>query len=692
MNAAATALAAACLLAFAGAASAAGEPMYGNDGFDATALDPATRPGDDFFRYVNGSWLDRQTIPADETGVTRRIEMSDRIEARLHELMTASASGNLHELPDLEGKVGAYYQAFMDEERIERLQAQPIEAELAAVRASKSRSALAAAMGRNNLDFEATLFGIDTDVDLKDVQHYAVYLSQDGLGLPDRDYYLQSQFSQQKAAYRAYVGQLLKLLHWRQADQCANDVVSFETRIAKVSWSKAQDRDVNATYNPMSIAQLQQLAPGFGWRQFLAAAGLADTERVIVAEITAFPKLAAVFAQTPMQTLQAWQAFHIADNAAPYLSRSFAAAWFELHQKVLSGQTQQAERWKRAITAVSGDAFAEPDNRFGAFATMGWAVGQLYSAKYFPAEAKSNIEALARNLIASYRARLEQLDWMSPATKAEALNKLETYTIKLGYPVHPRVYSGLTITDDDLVSDVRRVAADNWRFKVQRLAGSVDRDAWSMTPQTNNAYNGELRDIVFPAGILQPPVFDVDADPAINYGAVGGIIGHELTHGFDDQGRKIDAAGALRDWWRPEDATAFQARAEKLNKQYSAFHPLAGDDITHVNGELTLGENIADLGGLSLALDAYHASLHGQAAPVIDGFTGDQRVFMGWAQAWCGKMTDDFVRKQVVSDPHSPRALRVNGVVRNMDAWYAAFAVNAGDRLYLPPEERVRIW
>jgi putative endopeptidase len=667
------------------------KPLLGDAGLDTAALDPAIRPGDDFYGYVNGAWLERASIPADKFAWTRRLEMTDRIEARLHEMMQSNAARVLHEPRDLGGKVGAFYKAFMDEDRAERLGSGPIAAELTAVRTSRTRSSLAALMGRNPYGFEATFFDVSIAADLKNSKRYAVYLSQDGIGLPDRDYYLQSGFSEQKAAYEAYVGHVLHLINWPEADRGAKQIVELETRIAEASWSKVQDRDVDATYNPMTITELAALAPGFDWRAFLGSAHLSATIRVIIGEPTAFTKIAAAFAQAPMATLQAWQAFHITDNAAPYLSSAFEDAWFGLHRKLLSGQEQQGERWKRAIAAVSGDNLAEND-RFGNFGTLGWGVGQLYTTQYFPPEAKAKVESLVRHLMASYHHRLETLDWMSAPTRAEAIKKLDTYTVKVGYPDHPRDYRFLVIRDDDLVGDVRRAAAAEWAFYVDRLPTPVDRSDWSMTPQTNNAYNGIMRDIVFPAGILQSPIFDADADAAINYGAIGAVIGHELTHGFDDQGRKIDAGGELRDWWTAEDAASFKSRAARLSEQYSAFHPLANDASVHVNGDLTLGENIADLGGLTLALDAYHASLDGQAAPVIDGLTGDQRVFMGWAQAWCGKVTDDYVRKQVVSDPHSPRIFRVNGVVRNIDAWYAVFGVAPGDKLYIAPEARVHIW
>jgi len=664
------------------------KPQYGAWGFDLGGADRSAQPGDDFFRFANGTWIDKTEIPADKPGYSLRLAMTDLTEKRLRDLMEAAATNSGHEPKTLDGKVGAFYKSYMDEARVEALGAKAIAKQLDSVRSAKSRDQLAALMGRTAVDFEGSLFNFGSDVDLKDPKRYAVYLGQGGLGLPDRDYYLKSDFAKQKAAYETYAEKLLKLVEWKNAAQAAKDVVAFETKIADASWTKSQQRDPNAIYNPMSVDELAAFAPGFAWRGFLEQAQLGKTKRFIVAEKSAFPKIAAVFADTSLETLKAWQAMHVADNAAYYLSAPFADAYFEMHNKTLSGQQAQAARWKRGVHAVSGGDYGVGD-RFDTFGNLGWAVGQLYSAKYFPAESKAKIEELVTNLKAAYHARIEKLDWMGAATKTEALKKLETYTIKVGYPDHPRDYSTLLVRDDDLIGNVTRAAAADWAFYVGRLDGPVDRMDWGMTPQTNDAYNGSLRDIVFPAGILQPPIFDAHADPAINYGAVGGVIGHELTHGFDDEGRKIDADGALRDWWTAEDAKAFEARAQQLGAQYSAFEPLPG---LHINGELTMGENIADLGGLTLALDAYHESLHGKPAPVLDGFSGDQRVFLGWAQAWRGKVRDDAVRRQVVSDPHSPRQFRVNGPVRNLDAWYQLFGVKAGEKLFVAPDARVRIW
>lgn len=661
---------------------------YGTWGFDLSGADTSLKPGDDFFRYANGTWLAKTQIPPDKPAYSMRIIMTDFTEQRLREMLEAGGA-KLPENPStLEEKAGAFYRSFMDEARVEQLGAKAIEPELNDLKNAKTRDDFAALMGRTTTDFEFSLFNVAIDVDLKDPNKYAFYFTQAGLGLPDRDYYLKPDFAAQKSAYQNYVTTILKLLSWPDAEKSAKDVVEFETRIADASWTKAQQRDLNAIYNPMSIQELKKLAAGFAWEKFLSEAKMANLTRVIVAEKSAFPKIVDAYAKAPIETIRAWQTFHLTDNAAPYLPKAFTDAYFELHAKTLSGQKEQQARWKRAITTVSGGDFGVGD-RFGTFGTMGFGVGQLYTAKYFPPEAKAKIQDLVTNLKTAYRARIEKLDWMGPETKKEALKKLDTYTIKVGYPDHLRDYSKLVVRSDDLVGNVKRCAALDWDFYTGRFSGPVDRSDWGMTPQTNDAYNGSLRDIVFPAGILQPPVFDPDADPAINYGAAGGVIGHELTHGFDDQGRKIDASGALRDWWTKQDAETFKKRADMLGAQFSKYEPIPG---VHVNGELTMGENIADLGGLTLALDAYRASLKGQPAPVLDGYTGDQRVLLGWAQAWRGKVSDDYVRKQVVSDPHSPRQFRVIGPARNIDAWYDAFKVQPGDKMFVAPEQRARIW
>ena len=671
----------------AGDAQTSDKPQFGAWGLDLSAMDKQVLPGNDFNRYASGAWLARTQIPADKPMASLRYLMTDRTEARLHELMGKGAATASQEPRDLEGKVGAFYKAFMDEARVDKLGAEPIAAELTAIRGASGRDDIAELMGRNNSDFFATIFTLGTDVDLKDVKRYALYATQAGLGLPDRDYYLQPSFAKQKAAYQAYVAELLELIGWPASQASAAAVVDFETKIAAASWTKTEQRDVDKIYNPIQTPDLAALTPGFAWSRFLTGAGLGNLDRVIVAEKSAFVRIGAVYQSAPLDVLKAWQAFSVADNAAFYLSKPFSTARSGFRDKILSGQLVEPVRWKRAIHAVSGEDCT--GDRVDCFGNLGFGVGQLYPARYFPPAAKAKIEALVANVKAAMRARLERLDWMTPATKAEALKKLDTYQIKVGYPDHPRDYSAVLIRSDDLLGDVRRAAEADWHFYLSRLNGPVDRTDWSMTPQTNDAYNGSLRDIVFPAGILQPPIFDAAADPAINYGAIGGVIGHELTHGFDDEGRKLDSSGQLRDWWTAADAAAFEARAKKLGAQYSSYEPVPG---AHINGDLTMGENIADLGGLNVALEAYHRSLKGAPAPVIDGFTGDQRVFLGWAQAWRGKVREDYVRKQVASDPHSPRAFRVIGPTRNIDEWYAAFGVKPGETYYLPADQRVRIW
>ncbi len=669
------------------AAWAQGAPIYPPSGFDLSAIDRSAKPGDDFFQYANGSYLARSTIPADRPSVSRRLEMTDRMEAQVHQLLQ-QASNNVAEQPaDTQGKAGAFYYSFMDEPTIDRLGVAAIAPELDAIRGASSGSDLARLMGQSAFDFYPAIVSPYVDSDLKAPDRYAIYLNQSGLGLPDRDYYLKPEFAEQRQAYTAYATKLLSLIGWANPDATAAQVVAFETKIAEDSWDKAKLRDPTIQYNPHSVAELAALAPGFDWNALVDGAKLGGRASFVVGQPDAFTRLAATFGSTPLDTVKAWMAFRAADQAAPYLSAPFADARFAFRGKTLQGQGSQSARWKRAMLAVAGgDCGADPASCFG---TFNWGVGELYSAHYFPPETKARIETLVGDVQSAFRHRLEHLDWMSPATRAEALKKLDTYTVKVGYPDKNRDYSNLVIRRDDLVGNVRRAAAADWQFYVDRSTGPVDKGDWGMTPQTNDAYNGSLRDIVFPAGILQAPMFDASADPAYNYGAIGGVIGHELTHGFDDQGRSIDASGALRDWWTPSDAAEFKRRAKMLGDQYAQFEPVPG---VHIKPDLTMGENIADLGGLTMGLEAYHASLHGAKAPVIDGFTGDQRVFLGWAQVWAGKMTPEAIRNLTTSDPHSYRKFRTNGVVRNVDGWYSSFGVKPGDALYVAPDKRVRIW
>ena len=677
----------ATLFASAAMAQAPAAPVYPPFGIDLTAFDKTTKPGDDFFQFANGSYLARTQIPADRPMASRRFEMTDRTDQQLKALLESAANGVGEQPADLTGKVGAFYTSFMDEATVNRLGASAIDPELSAIRGANDLPALARLMGQSVQDFYPSPFGMFIDTDLKKPDAYAIGIGESGLGLPDRDYYLKDSFAPQRDAYRAYAERLLTLLNWPDPAGNASRIVQFETALAQGSWTKVEERNPDIQYNPVTKAGLQTLAPQFPWPAYLEGASAADRDRFIATTNTAFPKLAAAVAATPLDTLKAWMAFRTADAAAPYLSVPFDSARFDFRQKTLQGQAEEAPRWKRAKVAVGGDdCGANPASCFG---TLDWGVGKLYAERYFPAPTKAAITELVGNIKAAFRNRLEHLDWMGAATKKEALKKLDTYTIKVGYPDKWRDYSNVVIRREDLVGNVRRAAAADWAFYLQRSKGPVDKGDWQMTPQTNDAYNGSLRDIVFPAGILQAPIFDPKADPAINYGAVGAVIGHELTHGFDDQGRKIDAFGALRDWWTKADAVEFKRRAAILGAQYAQFEPAPG---VHINPDLTMGENIADLGGLTMALDAYHASLHGKPAPVLHGLTGDQRVFLGWAQAWAGKAKPEAIRQATISDPHSFRKYRVNGVVRNIDGWYAAFGVKGSDKLYIAPANRARIW
>jgi len=649
-------------------------PRMGAWGFDLTGRDPAVTPGQDFFTYANGTYLQKLEIPSDRSRYGAFDALNELSVNRMRAVVEAAA-GDKAAAGDA-AKIGALYRSFMDEARIEALGAKPLAGDLAQIQAAKSRDDIARLMGASQRAFGGSLFGAYVSDDAKDPEHYAVYLFQAGLGMPDRDYYLEASFAPQKAKYEAYVAQMLTLAGWPEPQAAAKAIVALETEIAQVSWTRAERRDDDKTYNPFEVKQLAAYAPGFNWTAFLEGAGLSKADRVIVAENTAFPKMTAIFARTPVDTLKAWAAFTLADNAAPYLPKAFDEAHFDFRNKTLSGQPEQRPRWKRGVSLVDSQ--------------IGEALGKLYVAAYFPPESKAKMEALVGDIKTAMRGRIERLTWMSAPTKAKALEKLAKFNVKIGYPDKWRDYSSLTIADGDLYGNVERAVAFDWDFRVARLGGPVDDSEWGMTPPTINAYYSPTKnEIVFPAAILQPPFFDPDGDPAVNYGGIGGVIGHEITHGFDDQGRKSDGDGRLTEWWTAEDAAKFQAQAAKLGKQYAASEVLPG---AFIDGDLTMGENIADLGGLLLALDAYHVSLGGKPSPVLDGVTGDQRVFLGWAQVWRGKYRDDAIRRQLVSDPHSPPKYRVDVPIRNIDAWYEAFGVKPGDAMYIKPEDRVRIW
>jgi len=657
-------------------------------GYDISAMNRSANPGDSFDDYANGAWNARVKIPDDRLGWSIGAVEQELVSCQVRTLLEDAAKQAPRHPVTTTDKIGAYYAAFMDEARVERLGLAPLRPELAAIRAATSRDQLAGRMGHAYEGFDGALFGVQILADLKHPEVNAAYLVQAGLGLPDRDYYLQADYADKKDAYRAYMAKVLTLAGWPDAAAQAAAVVALETRVAEASWTKVEDRDVTKVYNPRTLAQLEQEAPGFAWGAYFKAAGLPDT--VVVGEITAFPKIAKIYGETPIATLKARAAFTLIDNAATYLSSPFAQAWFEFHGATLGGAKAIEPRWKRAVHAVSGGDYLAGD-RSDSFGTMGWAVGEAYVARHFPPQAKAAIEALVANLRGAFRARIEQAAWMSPETKAEALKKLAATRIKVGYPDTPRRnYAALVIDPTDLVGNALRTGAFEWQVQRGFIGKPIDKGEWGMTPQTIDAYNGgPANEIVFPAAILQSPDFNPAFDAAINYGDTGSTIGHELTHSFDDAGRMLDATGALRDWWTPADAATFTSRAKVLGAQYSAFEPVPGH---HINGDLTMGENIADLGGVLMALDAYHASLGGKEAPVIGGLTGDQRFFLGYAQSWRGISRPDAIVRQLASDPHSTRHYRVDGVVRNIDAWYTAFGIQPGTKLYLAPEARARVW
>jgi putative endopeptidase len=643
-------------------------------GFDLAGRDTTVKPGDDFYGYANATYVRTATIPPDRSRIGDVDKLAALTADRELQLLRKAAA-ETDAFSD-EGKVGAFYRAFLDEDRVNALGGRPLGPELAQIRAADTPAAIATLMGRGAHSFFGSAFDIDIHADAKDPQHYAVYLGQNGLGLPGRDYYLEPSFAAQKRKYQTYVARILDLAAWPDADTQAQAIVSLETAIAKASRTQTEARDATRTYNPMSVDELTRSAPGFDWAAFLAGADVGSASRVVVAEPTALTQIARIIAQTPMPTLQAWAAFDVADAAAPYLSEDFVEANFAFRSQALDGQLELRPRWKRAISVVD-DCMSDE-------------LGRLYVAAYFPADSKARMEALVGNIRAALGARIQAAPWMSEATKARALRKLAMLSVKIGYPAKWRDDGALRISDADLYGDVERAGAFAWRIKVKRLGQPVDRTEWSLPPQTVNAYyNAAANEIVFPAAILQPPFFDPTVDPAVNYGGIGAVIGHEMTHGFDDRGRHYDGGGALVDWWTPDDDARFSARIKVLGAQFSAFEPIAG---AQVNGEQTMNENIADLGGLLLALDAYHLSLGGKPAPVVGGFTGDQRVFLGWAQIWRSAIRPDALRRQIVSDVHAPDADRVNGSVRNVDAWYDAWNVKPGDRLYLAPDQRVRIW
>ena len=643
-----------------------GHPQIGDFGIDLSARDTAAKPGDDFERYASGAWMDKTTIPADRASTGSFVNLHEDVQSELQKLITGAPPSS---------KFGMLYTAFMNEKHAEQVGLKPLTADLAPVKAIKDKSEFARFMADTNGKFGIDLVSFGVDADTADPTMNVLWMGQDGIGLPDKDYYFKAEFAKQRQAYRDYIERTMKAIGTPDPAGAAAQIMAFETEVAELSWDSDQRREIEKINNPYSTAELAAYAPGIDWDAYFAGAGIPAQKRIIVAENTAVQRLAALYAQTPLDTLKLWQEFHIADQASPYLNKAMVDSRFK-YTSTLSGVTEIRPRWKRAVDLVGG--------------SLGEMVGQAYVAKYFPPIAKQRMEELVANLKLAMADRIKGNSWMSEGTKKAALEKLSKMDVMVGYPDKWRDYSGLEISGTDLVGDVERSGKFEADYQMSHLGKPLDRKLWAMTPQTVNAYNGGLENkIVFPAGILQPPFFDPYADPAVNYGAVGVVIGHEISHGFDDQGRKIDATGAVRDWWTPADAERFNAEAKKYGAQFAAFEVLPG---AHINPELTMGENIADFAGLNVAYDAYHRSLNGKEAPVIDGLTGDQRFFLAYAQVWRSKERDDALRNQVTTDPHSPARYRTIAPLRDLDAWYKAFDIKPGDKMYIAPEDRVHIW
>ena len=658
------------------AAVAAGQPKLGSFGVATDNMDKSVKPGDDFYKYVNGKWQERTEIPADKAswggfGILR--DLSDQRTRTLIEQTAAKQNTP----GSVEDKIGTTYASFMDQAAIEAAGAKPLAPYLAKVAAVKTPADLARAFADDTKRGIDVPIGLGVQQDLKDNTVYAVYAGQGGLGLPDRDYYLvdNPKFAEARTKYQQHIATMLRLANYPDPQGAAQRIYDLEKKIAEVHWTRAEQRQIDKIYNPVPSAQLATQMPGFDWTTTLQEAGLAGQPRVIVSTPSALKGTAAIVAATPMATWRDYLAFREISHAASRLSTPFVNENFAFYGTTLSGTPQLKERWKRGVDIVNG--------------SLGEAVGQVYVQRYFPPESKAKMDELVRNLIAAYDIRLSKLEWMAPETKVKARQKLAAFTPKIGYPDKWKDYSSLRVVKGDVLGNADRAAMFEYNRQLAKIGKPVDRSEWFMTPQTVNAYaNPLMNEIVFPAAILQPPFFDPNADPAVNYGAIGAVIGHEISHHFDDQGRKFDAKGNLTEWWTPQDVERFKAYTDRVVKQYAAYEPLPG---AHVNGELTLGENMADLAGANVAYDAYKISLKGKPAPVLGGYTGDQRFFLGFGQVWQTKARDAAIRQQLTTDPHTPGNWRAY-VVRNLDPWYPAFDVKPGQAYYLAPADRIKVW
>ena len=664
------------LLLLSGCDTKTAEQERNPSGLALQGMDSNVRPQDDFFAYANGRWMRETQIPKDKSSWGSFSILHEKSLDQLQIIIQQAANDNVDD--PAQQRIGNYYKAFLDTEAIAELDLAPLATELVLIEIMQTHADVATYFGRSNV------FGIDSplnfwvDQDAKDSTRYIAYFTQSGLGLPDRDYYFDTSERGQEILekYRVYIDQLMTLAKAKVSEQTVDNIIAIETALAAKHWSKVDNRDSDLTYNKLSDTALQALLPDYQLKLFLEGLGLGEQSEVIVRQPTYAQALNQIFTDTDVKQWQDYLRFKVLSTYAAYLPEAYEQLSFDFYQRTLSGQPEQQPRWKRAVNSINSN--------------IGELLGQLYVAKHFPPEAKARMVELVDQLIAAYRLSISELEWMSPATREKALEKLATFTPKIGYPDKWKDYSSLEIKANELVGNIRRANQFNHQLQIDKLGKVVDRSEWFMAPQKVNAYyNPGMNEIVFPAAILQPPFFDIHADDAVNYGGIGGVIGHEIGHGFDDQGSKYTGEGNLENWWTDKDREHFEQRTRHLIKQYAAYEPLPNLPI---NGELTLGENIGDLGGLSIALKAYELSLQGKPAPQMGKFTGQQRVFLGWAQAWRVKRRPELIERLIKTDPHSPPEFRVNGVVPNIAAFYSAFDVQAGDGMYLAPEQRVKIW
>ena len=643
-------------------------------GLDFSNQDSSVRPQDDLYRHFNGGWLSTAEIPADRATDGAFMALRIESEARVREIIE-SATGS-----DEATKISNIYASFMAADAVNAKGASPIANELKEVDAIASLKDFISTLSKLEARGLSGIFGTFIYADMKDASTNIMYLQQGGISLPDEAYYREEKYADIRVAFLVHVAKIFDLAGVPSSAALATKVMALETRLASHHWDQVKDRDATLTYNKMNRAQVSALMPAFDWELYLTAGEIPAIvlDSVIVQQPSYFEGLGQILADFDLDAWKAWLKWHIISGAASYLSDEFVQENFAFFGKTLSGTPELRERWKRAVSMIEG--------------SLGEAVGKVYVQKYFPAEAKTRMEQLVANLIEAYRVSINDLEWMSPETKVKALEKLGKFRPKIGYPDKWRDYSALETTPDDLYGNVGRVIKFQRDHELSKIGKPVDREEWHMAPQTVNAYyNPVMNEIVFPAAILQPPFFGLDHDDAVNYGGIGAVIGHEIGHGFDDQGSKYDGDGALNNWWSDSDREAFELRTKALIAQYDALIPEEAPDV-NVNGALTIGENIGDLGGLAIAYKAYQISLGGKASPVIDGFSGEQRLLLSWAQIWRAKVRPEEMRRRIATDPHSPAEFRCNQIVKNFTPFYEAFGVTEKDALWLDEQSRVQIW